>query len=72
MKSHREFINQKNGLDTWATKYTYETWVAQEVIKDIRTGEIYPRGSLIFCIESYLDDNNHLVVLNEKQYYKPL
>ena len=72
MKTAKEFIGTSGTMEKWCHKYNFESWVTSIPLKDIRTNKVYPSNSLIFCLISYLDDQNNFEYVNEVQYFKPL
>ena len=72
MKTAKEFIGTSGTMEKWCHRYNFESWVTPIPLKDIRTNKVYPSNSLIFCLISYLDDQNNFKYVNEAQYFKPL
>jgi hypothetical protein len=70
MKTNKELLKKESTIETWGSRYCFESWVPVRPVKDIRNGHIYQPGDLIFALISYIDETNKVQYVNELQYLK--
>ena len=70
MKTNKELLKKDLTIETWGSRYCFESWATAKPLKDIRTGHIYQPGDLIFALISYIDEDNKVQYVNELQYLK--
>jgi hypothetical protein len=68
-ESKPEYIATVENFEVWNHKYTYEVWITDNPVYNIKENKYYDRGDLCFALISYLDDNGNYHYVNEKQYF---
>ena len=68
----KEFIKNIDGLDVWATKYTFKSWYVEKTTVDTRTDTIYFKGDICFALISYIDGDGKYHLIDETKYFREL